>query len=133
MLRYFCKDNVAEVSAAFRPTLSRRSAGTFVFSVCLGRPPPNPLNFWGYRGGEGDGGAQRSPVNGEPVALGSPSLPRPNNGGRAGGGRGWLGGIFLFFLFLPSLFSLYSPTEKQKPHGIKATMNGSRDAECAAG
>lgn len=40
MLRYFCKDNVAEVSAAFRSTLSRRSAGTFVFNVCLRRTPP---------------------------------------------------------------------------------------------
>lgn len=54
-------------------------------------------------------------MNGEPVALGSPSLPRPNNGGRAGGeGAGLV--VFFFFFFSSPLSFLYIPLLKSKSH-----------------
>lgn len=130
VLRYFCKDNIAEVSAGFRQTLSRRSAGTFVFNGG-GLPPPSPISFPSYQRGRGArrGSAEPGEWRARGAALAQP--PAAEQWG-TGGGKGLAWWYFSFpppFFFLPSLFSFYPRHEKQKPHGIKATMKGSRDAE----
>lgn len=118
-LRYFCRDNVAEVSAGLRPTLA--GALGLLYSMWGCSTPNLPLSFPSYWR---QGRARRSPANGEPVALRSPSLPRTNNGGRAGG-RGWLGGIFFFFHFLPpAFFPLSIPSWKAKAIRNKGNNEG---------
>lgn len=119
MLRYFCKDNVAEVGAGLRPILA--GALGLLYSMWGGSPQPCLLSFPSYWG---QGRARRSQANGEPVALRSPSLPRTNNGERVGG-RGWLGDIFLFFpLPPPFFFSFLSPSWKAKAIRNKGNNEG---------
>lgn len=62
----------------------------------------------------------------------------PASRGRTmGDERGEGVGLVVFFFFFisspPLFFPFLSPPGKQKLYGIKATMKGSRDAECAAG
>lgn len=120
VLRYFCKDNVAEVRAGSRPTLSRRSAGTFVcnggvWSVFLSLllPPPQVSRAVGSGRGARRGSAEPGEWRARGAALAQP--PAAEQWG-TGGGKGLAWWYFFFPLFSspPPLFFLSIPLLKSK-------------------
>lgn len=127
MLRYFCEDNVAEVSRGFRLALSQKSWYSCI--ECVVESSPQPPKFFDLSAGAGWGPVAGLGETGEWRARAA-AVAQPPSAEQWGTG-GVKGLAWWYFSFFPPPF--ISILEKKKPYGIKATMKGFWDAECAAG